>query len=464
MNTKLIFAGALALAFFALVAGPKPQPQPQPQPQPLTVPLAVTAPPPVASVSNGSLSLSAHLASRYAANGGAANYLTVEVRGGGAPGVKERPPVNLVAVIDRSGSMSGEKLLRAKEAVLHLISQLHEKDRLGLVCYGSGVQVFEGREGTPANKAAMTAFIADIQDAGGTNIGEGLLAAARLLGAPGAYRASRIILLSDGQPTEGLTETGQLEQLVSGIRDQGATVSALGVGDDYSEVLMAGLAKSGGGFFGDLRDTSRLAEVFGREFDQAAQLVAREVEVSFEVPEGVRVEELLGHSLEQQGTTVRARLYDFSAGLVGRVVARISVGCPERDAAVELGKVRLSYRDLVADRRVSSEVIFGAQVTSDPKLALLHADPELLAHAARAEGAKQELLAAAHFREGRQEEGIAALKSAARALRDLFGNAAEGISSEMEQDATEARTRTTVLSAKRLERKRLADSGGNNSY
>ena len=462
MNTKLIFAGALALAFFAIVAGPARSTSAGRGVS--TAPLPVTAPPPVASVANGSLSLSAHLASRYAANGGAANYLTVEVRGGLAPGAKERPPVNLVAVIDRSGSMSGEKLLRAKEAAQHLVSQLHDNDRLGLVHYGSDVQVFEGRVASPANKAAMSAFISAIHDGGGTNIGEGLLSAERVLGAPGAYRASRIILLSDGQPTEGVTDTDRLKQLVSDIRQKGATVSALGVGDDYSEVLMAGLAASGGGFFGDLRDTSRLAEVFGRELDQAAQLVAREVEVSFEVPEGVRVEELLGHRVEQQGTTVRARLYDFSAGLVGRVVARVSVSCPERDAAVELGRVRLSYRDLVADRQVTSEVIFGAQVTSDPKLALLHADPELLAHAARAEGAKQELIAAAHFREGRQEEGITALNSAARSLRAVFGEPAEAISREMEQDAVVARTRRTTLSAKRLESKRLADFGGNNGY
>lgn len=409
---------------------------------------------PATAASGASLEARARLAGPSVLNGGASNYLSVELKGvDRARG--PRRPVRLVAAVDRSGSMTGSKMDHAREAALHLIEQLTADDELGLVAYGSGVTTFAVRAASPGNKEEMRDFVRSLEPGGGTNIGLALNAAQALVAGRGP---ARVILLSDGQPTEGDTSTEGLKQVVRSLRERVVTVSAIGVGGDSDEALMGALAMAGGGFTGDLVDDSRLAEVFARELEQASTLVARDVDLFFDFPPTVTVEEVFGQQLDQQNGSAHVRLHDFSAGLSNQLIARLSVRCPEQ-GLVELGRVRVRYVDVASERLVEEELQLPAQVTSDAQRVMREADPEFLAQASRAAGAHYEALAANHYREGRADEGSQLLLRGAEALRAAFGDSASDIAHELEIDA-----RRTTTSSKYLERKKAHDFGQHNGY
>ena len=113
--------------------------------------------------------------------------------------------------------------------------------------------------------------------------------------------------------------------MVKNIRAEGVTVSSIGVGTDFNEDLMQAFAEYGAGAYGFLEDAGKLASLFQKDLQQATTQVARNVELSFELPEGVTLGEVLGYRAHQAGRIVRVPMPDFSAGQTERVVARVTV-------------------------------------------------------------------------------------------------------------------------------------------
>lgn len=462
MNTThviLVAAGAVcALAFL-----PSGRTGPAVAPEPARV---VSSQPSTAlsvrSDADGSLAMEARLASRWAANAGAANYLTVDLRAKELPQVS-RSPVSMAVVIDRSGSMRGEKLEQAKEAARQLVGQLSENDRLAVVHYGSDVRHSESLPGTESGKAALRAFIDEIYSDGGTNISQALQEAARVLEASARdERPRRLTLISDGRPTEGEPDHQALAWITGAIRKGGVTVSALGVGSDFDELLMRRLVEEGGGFYGFIEDASRLSEVFRSELGNGARLVAREAELFIDTPQGVEIAEVLGRTVTKVGSsTVRVGLPDFSAGLSAKVIVRFTVALEEGESPQRLVELRLRHRDLQKEAIVESKLALSAPVTHDASLALSSADPEILRHAARAELAKQAQLAAVHVRAGRREEAARSLELSFDGFRKIFGMSADSLSG---QDTAEYRAMIQSGNVKALENKSMKSFGENNTY
>ena len=120
--------------------------------------------PPVAVVTDGSIKMEARLSHPYIGTGSSDVFATIDLTGVQVPGAT-RSPVNVALVIDRSGSMAGEKLAQAKQAARKLVEQLGEQDRIAIVHFGSEVRRFEGTWATPSNKERMLSYIDGIYDA-----------------------------------------------------------------------------------------------------------------------------------------------------------------------------------------------------------------------------------------------------------------------------------------------------------
>ncbi|WP_257458695.1 vWA domain-containing protein [Archangium lipolyticum] len=397
MNKTVAFVSlAAGLALTALVLGlPHVAPPHGASPVP---------PPRPAAASNGSLMMTSRLSHPYITPGSSDLFVTVDITGVEVPGAR-RTPVNLAVVIDRSGSMSGYKLQQAKQAARHLVGLLGPEDRLAIVHYGSDVKSLPSLPATPANQERMLQFVEGIWDDGGTNIGAGLhTGRSHVAASRGDYTVNRIILLSDGQPTEGITDDAGLTEVVKGIRAEGITVSAIGVGTDFNEDLMQGFAEYGAGAYGFLEDAGQLATLFQRDLRQAATSVARGVELSFELPAGVRLGEVLGYRAHQTGRTVRVPLPDFSSGQVERVVARLTVEGTRPGSAVDVAGLKLAYKDLLKDTGVESAASLSAMVTERHEEVLARQDKDATVYATRALSAKNLKLAAEALRDGRREE------------------------------------------------------------
>uniref|UniRef100_A0A3P8UJM3 Inter-alpha-trypsin inhibitor heavy chain 3b, tandem duplicate 1 n=1 Tax=Cynoglossus semilaevis TaxID=244447 RepID=A0A3P8UJM3_CYNSE len=136
-----------------------------------------------------------------------------------APSNIPRIPKSVVFVIDQSGSMHGRKIEQTRIALLHILSDLAEEDFFGLISFDSSIFHWKPElvQATPGNLEDAKAFVRNIRDRGATDINDAVLQGTRMLkvsSRPGV--ASILVLLTDGDPTSGVTN---LEVIQSNVRE-----------------------------------------------------------------------------------------------------------------------------------------------------------------------------------------------------------------------------------------------------
>jgi len=164
-------------------------------------------------------------------------------------------PFELCVLLDKSGSMGGEKIHAAKEAVHKIIDSLVDGDVLHLVTYDNDAQtVLENA--TQQGAAAAHELVSNINASGATNISAGLERAQELLAnTGGGERSKRVFLLSDGCATRGLCGADELKREAASMREAGMLISTFGIGQDFDETVMKGMAESGRGSYFYLRES-----------------------------------------------------------------------------------------------------------------------------------------------------------------------------------------------------------------
>ncbi len=225
-------------------------------------------------------------------------------------------PLELAVVIDRSGSMQGEKLHHAKQAAAHLVDMLSERDRAAVVMYDSEIDVVSPSMAmTAANRAQVKAAIQQISSRGTTNLFDGWLRGCREIADSGGDDAfKRTLLLSDGLANEGLTN---LDEIVTHVRELAArdiSTSCFGIGLGYNEHLLEAMANAGGGGFHFLEAMSAIPLAFEREFDELIHTALSRAELSLELPDGVGCKVSAGWPSTQAGSTYRASIGGLYGG------------------------------------------------------------------------------------------------------------------------------------------------------
>ena len=260
-------------------------------------------------------------------------------------GRKVSVPTDLLVVLDRSGSMEGEKLAHGLAAIRELIRQLGAKDRFGLVTYSyeAELTIALGRTSQMA-KANWESRLEDIYAEGGTNMSHGLdVAYETLRSARDELRATRIILISDGLANHGDPSEQGLIQRAARFTQQEHVLSAVGVGLDFNEFLMSKLADAGTGNYYYVEQTSGLAKVFANEFSASRHTVARNLSVTLTPGPGVDVVDIAGYPLEREGGRVTFRPGTLFSGQERRVWVTYRVPTSAL-AEFTLGAVTADYR------------------------------------------------------------------------------------------------------------------------
>ena len=238
-------------------------------------------------------------------------YLRVALQGFSLEEPGCRPPVNIAIVIDKSGSMTGDKIRNAKKAAIMAIERLGPEDIISIVTYDSGVNVV-----VPATKVrdkqAIFCAIRRIEAGGSTALYAGVQKGARemrkfLCG----NRVSRLVLLSDGLANVGPQSPCQLGKLGTSLIKDGISVTTIGLGLGYNEDLMTQLAYKSDGSHYFAENASELAGVFDDEFGRALSVVAQEVQIDIRCAKGVRPVRLLGREGKISGRNVSVFINHF---------------------------------------------------------------------------------------------------------------------------------------------------------
>ena len=260
---------------------------------------------------------------------------------------KQRSPVNLAIVLDKSGSMQGKKIEQARKAAVDAIGLLGPNDIVSVVTYDSTVSVL-----VPATKltdpTSVIAKVRSITPGGNTALFAGVSkGAAEVRKFLDREHVNRVILLSDGLANAGPSSPGELAALGASLLKENISVTTLGLGLGYNEDLMTQLALQSGGNHHFVEDATQLVAVFRAEFDDVLSVVAQEIDVTITIPEGVRPVRVLGNEADINGQKIVTRISQIYSEQERYLVLELEVPPSGDKSKRELATVEVSYTNLL---------------------------------------------------------------------------------------------------------------------
>ena len=243
-------------------------------------------------------------------DGGLTTRVLLELEGAGVAAPR---PVDLVLVVDRSGSMYGDRLEAAVAAGHHLIDGLGDDCRVGIVTYESAVDVRAPMQRlTGAGREALHAALDTIEVAGSTALADGWCTGRDQLQAGVTDRLCRVLLLSDGLANEGEQRVEVLGAWCREARDRGITTSTVGIGEGYDEDLLRIMATAGSGNSWYVPSPDAVAPVLEEERQSLTQISATGVRIHVEGREATLVRVLGSLEVGELARGVpRALVFEF---------------------------------------------------------------------------------------------------------------------------------------------------------
>jgi len=210
------------------------------------------------------------------------------------PGVavsSTRLPLNFTLVLDRSGSMAGEKLNTMKDAVKNIIDELQPDDVISIITFETKAQVLVPAQ-FAIDKTSLKEKVDKIKEGGGTNMGNGLLEGYKQASQHHSIdRVSRIVLLTDGEATD---EAENSRNVADHAGEKGIPIVGLGFGQDWNEEFLFELADrsilanpgSNTGMADYIPSPQEVNKIF-QEVYQSMQVVAQDVTLTIRMVQGL---------------------------------------------------------------------------------------------------------------------------------------------------------------------------------
>jgi Ca-activated chloride channel family protein len=353
-------------------------------------------------------------------NGSGDVFLDLRVNGKPLPDVK-RKQMNLVLVIDRSGSMGSEnKLVQVKNAAASIIENMNATDRLAVVIYDDTVQTLIPSSPVE-NKARLREIIYSLSPGGSTNLCGGIQQ-----GFEEARRnfnrnyVNRIILLSDGLANAGITDPDQINAEAKQIRENFISVSTMGVGIDYNENLMANLADVSGGNYYYVSKEVNMAEVFRKEWNLMQNLIATNARATFQLGKNVDVVDVAGFQWEKKGTKLTIQVPDIYSGENKRILVQLHAPA-DTLKVVPLGTGELAFTEVTGEKAIPVNLTFAPsiRVVEDQNLVAKNFSREVQTKVSQVAASRRMQEAYRLLEEGKREDAYNVAYDAEQKLRSL---------------------------------------------
>lgn len=314
------------------------------------------------------------------AAGGTRRYVLVTLNAPEQTSGVHRLPVNVSLVLDRSGSMSGEKMAMVRAAAARALQTLRPEDRFSLVVFDEEINVLV--ESTYATNEAVRhgeGLLDAVHARGQTNLFTAWMRGCEQV-APFAHENAicKCLLLTDGLANSGITDRDEIAGHAAHLRDMKVRTSTFGVGARFNELLLNDMARAGGGEFYFIERAAQISELLASELGETLEVVARDVQLFINLPHGASAEMLsdfpraaatthvwrLGDLVSRQQLSVLLEI-TFPAGAPG-TIAELTVDLRSVDAeALQTTPQTVTWtfaresdthaqpRDVIVDREVA---------------------------------------------------------------------------------------------------------------
>lgn len=275
-----------------------------------------------------------------------------------------RTPMNLCLVIDRSGSMEGMPLEYVKQACSYVVDLLGPDDILSIVTFEETVDVLMPPQRV-TQKQPIKDGISRLQAGNTTNLYDGLaLAVQQVMQVQDVGRATRLVVLTDGDPTAGIKDFHSLVNHAAEIKNRGVTVTFLGFGPDYNEELIASMAKKAGGNYYYIPRPELIPEVFRTELEKLMTVVARNLKLDFKLSRWVRMRSTQPQPVGGGDRDFTLQMVDIERGSVVQQVIDLEFpNHPLGHYRVAGGK--LTYDDCLTGRTETVDIDLVMEFTAD---------------------------------------------------------------------------------------------------
>ncbi|MDQ4075529.1 MAG: VWA domain-containing protein [Chloroflexota bacterium] len=187
---------------------------------------------------------------------------------------------DVVVVLDVSGSMEGEKLVQAKEALDYVLTHLNPLDRFNVIAFSTGTRRFaQGLQATSEVEAARR-WVDDLQASGSTDISRALLEAMEL--GRDSERPLLLLFLTDGLPTAGVVESEEILRLAEQNAPEGIRLFTFGVGYDVDTVLLDALATEMRGTSSYVTPEERIDEEISAFYEKVSTPVLADIALDWD--------------------------------------------------------------------------------------------------------------------------------------------------------------------------------------
>ncbi|MBI9098895.1 MAG: VWA domain-containing protein [Spirochaetaceae bacterium] len=277
-------------------------------------------------------------------------YLKVGLTGFELADNQNRTSSNIAIVLDKSGSMDGEKIERAIEAAMLAVDILGEDDILSVITYSDTVEVL-----VPATKVSDRLYIkrkiASIRSDGSTALFAGVSKGAdELEKFFDRNRVNRVILLSDGLANVGPESPAALGELGSSLRRIGISVTTIGLGLGYNEDLMVRLAQKSDGNHAFVENSRDLSRIFEYEFKDILSVVAQDVTIEINCREGFHPVRVLGRDADIIGNKVYTSLNQLYSNQEKYFLLEVDVDPFAVRESVDMAAITMNYSNMVTSR------------------------------------------------------------------------------------------------------------------
>ncbi|HEV8322439.1 MAG TPA: VWA domain-containing protein [Myxococcota bacterium] len=338
-----------------------------------------------------------------------------------APPARRRS-LALALVLDRSSSMRGRPLRHAAEAARLVASRLDQDDRLCIVTFDREVSTLFGPEGLDERSRVRLSDRLDYLMSGYlTNLGGGLTEGCKRV-APFARAGmpTRVVLLTDGLPSYGVSDAAELCELAAFYHEFGITISAVGLGIGFDEELLTRIATRGGGSFHFVRRSDEVPAALSAELTDLFHLAAEGSQVRIDMTaaaDGVDV--LHAYPAAREGAEVVVDVGEVYTGAPRLLLLEFALPEAAMAAPGEVRVASLSVRYRRGGRGISEERV---TVTTQVQAGVAEAaTPEVARQAALLRAAAAEQAAVRRADAGDLRAAREILEQAAEALRAELG-------------------------------------------
>jgi len=277
---------------------------------------------------------------------------------------KHKVPLNIALVLDRSGSMAGEKMDFAKKAAFGIIDRLSPADFVSIVVYDELIDVVQPSTSVQF-RDSIKMKLARIKPRGSTNLWGGSEKGYEQVKANFKKEyINRVLLISDGNITAGPKIPSRIIGWVQEYKDiEGISISTFGVGIDYNETLMTDMAENGAGNYYFIDRADKLEGMFSKELSGLQNVLAQEAELTITLPKGVTVEKIYPFKYRQEKNEINIRFRDLFSEEIKSLVMKFRL---DDRASKELSiQARLTYTDVTDNQQKTIAIDNLLQPTRD---------------------------------------------------------------------------------------------------